>query len=103
MTEVGSALIGERREFLARLRTESVTTIVVERRGRFARFGNEYVEAALSAYGRRLLVVDPSQVDDDLVGGVSEILTALCPWPYGRRAALDRTPRAAAAVTRDAP
>jgi len=43
-----------------------VTTIVVEHRDRFARFGAEDVEAALAAQGRRLVVVDPSEVDDDL-------------------------------------
>ena len=58
MTEVGSALNGHRRKFLALLRDKSVTVIVVEHRGRFARFGAEYVEAALSAQGRRLLVAE---------------------------------------------
>jgi predicted site-specific integrase-resolvase len=66
VTEVGSALNGKRRQFLALLRDQTVTTIVVEHRDRFARFGAEYVEAALAAHGRRLVVVDPSEVDDDL-------------------------------------
>jgi hypothetical protein len=52
--------------FLALLRDEGVAVIVVERRDRFARFGADYVEAALAASGRRLLVVHPSGVDDDL-------------------------------------
>lgn len=43
-------------------------TIVVEDWDRFARFGAEYVEAALAAQGRRLLAVDSPKVDDDLVG-----------------------------------
>jgi predicted site-specific integrase-resolvase len=60
VTEVGSALNGKRREFLALLRDESVATMVVEHRDRFARFGAEYVEAALAASGRRLLVAGPS-------------------------------------------
>jgi putative transposase-like DNA-binding protein/resolvase-like protein len=34
--------------------------------------------AALTAQGRRLLVVDPVEVDDDLVRDVTEILTLLC-------------------------
>ena len=41
VTEVGPALNGKRREFLALLRDEAVTTIVAERRDRFARFGAE--------------------------------------------------------------
>ncbi|GAA2706053.1 hypothetical protein ACFY2R_02520 [Micromonospora olivasterospora] len=46
------------------LRDPAVSTIVVEHRGRVARFGVEYVEAALAAVGRRLLVVDPAEIDD---------------------------------------
>jgi putative transposase len=79
VTEVGSALNGRRKKFLALLRDPAVSTIVVEHRDRFARFGAEYVEAALAAQGRRLLVVDPAEVDDDLVRDVTEILTSLCP------------------------
>ena len=98
VTEVGSALNGRRRKFLALLRDQSVTTIVVEHRDRFARFGAEYVEAALAASGRRLLVVDPAEVDDDLVRDVTEILTSLCARLYGRRAAANRAGRALAAM-----
>ncbi|WP_101833007.1 IS607 family transposase [Frankia canadensis] len=99
VTEVGSALNGHRREFLALLRDPQVTTIVVEHRDRFARFGAEYVEAALAASGRRLLVVDPAEVDDDLVRDVTEILTSLCARLYGRRAATNRARRAVEAAT----
>lgn len=101
VTEVGSALNGKRRKFLALLGDGSVTTIVTEHRDRFARFGAEYVEAALSAQGRRLLVVDPSEADDDLVRDVTEILTSLCARLYGRRAAANRAARAVAALEQD--
>ena len=40
---------------------------MVEHTDRFVRFGAEYVEAAPSASGRRLPVVDPTEADDDLV------------------------------------
>ncbi|MEX5637263.1 IS607 family transposase [Parafrankia sp. FMc2] len=103
VTEVGSALNGRRRKFLALLSDPAVTTIVVEHRDRFARFGAEYVEAALSAQGRRLLVVDPGEVDDDLVRDITEILTSMCARLYGRRAAANRAARAVAAATGDTP
>jgi predicted site-specific integrase-resolvase len=103
VTEVGSALNGHRREFLALLRDPSVSVIAVEHRDRFARFGAEYVEAALAAQGRRLLVADPSEVDGDLVRDVTEILTSLCARLYGRRAAANRAARAVEAITGDAP
>ena len=98
VTEVGSVLNGHRRKFLGLLRDPDVSTIVVEHRDRFARVGAEYVEAALSAQGRRLLVVDSAEVDDDLVRDVTEILTSLCARLYGRRAAASRAARAVAAA-----
>jgi predicted site-specific integrase-resolvase len=99
VTEVGSALNGKRRKFLALLRDPSVSVIVTEHRDRFARFGAEYAEAALAAQGRRLLVADPSEVDDDLVRDVTEILTSLCARLYGRRAAANRAARAVEEIT----
>ncbi len=103
VTEVGSALNGHRRRFLALLRDPDVATIVVEHRDRFARFGAEYVEAALAAQGRRLLVVDPAEGDDDLVRDITEILTSMCARLYGRRAGANRARRAVAEATKDGP
>ncbi|MEO3779907.1 IS607 family transposase [Micromonospora sp. B11E3] len=103
VTEVGSALNGQRKKFLALLRDPAVTTIVVEHRDRCARFAAEYVEAALAAQGRRVLVADPAVVDDDLVRDVTEIVTSLCARLYGRGAAASRARRAVEAVTGDDP
>lgn len=101
--EVGSALNGHCRKFLALLRDPSVTRIVVEHRDRFCRFGSEYVQAALAARGRELVVVDRAEVDDDLVRDMTEILTSMCARLYGKRAAANRAKRAlAAAATGDA-
>ena len=94
VTEVGSALNGQRRKFLRLLGDPNVTTIVVEHRDRFARFGAEYVQAALNATGRRLLVVDPDEVDDDLVRDMTDMMTSMCARLYGRRGARNRAARA---------
>lgn len=98
VVEVGSALNGHRRKFLALLRDPSVHRIVVEHRDRFCRFGSEYVEAALAAQGRELVVVDAAEVDDDLVRDMTEILTSMCARLYGKRAAQNRARRALAAA-----
>ncbi len=50
--EVGSGLNGKRHGLLSLLRDPQVSVIVVEHRDRLARFGVEYIEAALSAAGR---------------------------------------------------
>ena len=58
VTEVGSALNGKRAKFLGLLRDATVTTIIVEHRDRFARFGAEHVAAALDAEHRHTVIVD---------------------------------------------
>src|SRR3979411_3162908 len=43
-----------------------VSGIVVEHRDRLARFGVEHRAAAVAATGRRIIVVNPDEVKDDL-------------------------------------
>jgi predicted site-specific integrase-resolvase len=103
VTEVGSALNGHRCKFLALLGGPLVRRIVVEHRDRFCRFGSQYVQAALAAQGREVVVVDAAEVDDDVVRDMSEILTSMCARLYGMRAAENRAKRAlAAAAVEDA-
>lgn len=75
-----------------------VTTIIVEHRDRFARFGSEYVADSLEATGRRLLVIDAAEIDDDLVRDMTEVLTSFCARLYGKRAASHRAQKALAAA-----
>jgi len=72
------------------LMDSTVTGIVVEHRDRLARFGSEYLEAALAASGRRLIVVDSSEMNDDLVQDMIAVLTSFCARLYGRRSARNR-------------
>jgi len=90
VTEVGSALNGHRRKFLAVLGDPAVTRIVVEHRDRFCRLGSEYVQAALVAQGRELVVVDSAEVDGDLVGDMTEMVTSMCARLCGKGAAQHR-------------
>lgn len=100
VAEGGWALNGHRRKFFALLGDPVVTRIVVEHRDRFCWFGSEYVEAALVAQGRELVVVDLAEVDDDLVGDMTEILTSMCARLYGERAAQNGAKRALASTIR---
>ena len=43
-----------------------------------ARFGTEHLAAVLAAQGRRIVVVDEGETDDDLVCGMIEVLTSMC-------------------------
>ena len=50
-----------------------------------------------------MLVVDPAEVDDDLVRDQAEILTSLCARLYGRRDGANRAARGVAAIEQDVP
>jgi len=94
VAEVGSGLNGSRGKLKRLLADPAVGTVVVEHRERLARFGVEYVEAALRAQGRRLVVIEEREVDDDLVRDITEVLTSMCARLYGRRSARRRAERA---------
>ncbi|MET8537861.1 IS607 family transposase [Streptomyces sp. NPDC005065] len=101
VTEVGSGLSGRRRKLYRLLADPGVGTIVVEHRDRLARFGVEHLEGALSASGRRLVVLDPAESADadDLVRDITEVLTSMCARLYGPRSAKNRAARAVAVAT----
>ena len=71
-----------------------VATIVVGHKDRLGRMNVELVEAALSAAGRRLVVLDDGEVEDDLVRDMVEVLTSFCARLYGRRSARNRAQKA---------
>ncbi|MFZ5768529.1 MAG: IS607 family transposase, partial [Bacillota bacterium] len=53
----------------------------------------EYIEAALAASGRRLIVMEPDEVKDDLVADMIDVLTSFCARLYGPRSARRRAER----------
>jgi len=101
VTEIGSGLNGHRPKLMKMLSDPNAHTIVVEHRDRLMRFGFEYVEAALAAQGRRILVVEPGEVKDDLVQDMIEVLTSFCARLYGRRSARHRAKRALEVLERE--
>ena len=78
-----------------------MTTVVVTYRDRLARMNAELVEAALSAHGRRLVVLDDGEVTDDLIRDLVEVLTSFCARLYGRRSAPNRALKALRCAERD--
>jgi putative resolvase len=98
VTEVGSGMNGKRRKLARLLADPQAQTIVVEHRDRLSRFGVEHLAAALKAQGRSIQVVDPGEVDDDLVRDMTEVLTSFCARLYGRRGARNRALRSITAA-----
>jgi len=101
--EIGSGLGGHRRKLLALLGDPGLSGIVVEHRDRLARFGGEYLAAALAASGRKLWVLDQGEMREDLVQEMVEVLTRSRARLYGRRSARNRAPRALEAASQNRP
>lgn len=99
--EVGSGMNGARSKVKRLLADPRVTTVVVEHKDRLGRMNTELVEAALSAHGRRLVVLDDGEVEDDLMRDMVEVLTSFCARLYGRRSAKNRAQGALEAAAAD--
>ena len=98
VTETGSGMNDKRRKLNRLLADPGVGVIIVEHRDRLARMNAGLIESALKAQGRRLIVVDDRELDDDLVRDMTEVLTSLCARLYGRRAASNKAKAALKAV-----
>jgi putative resolvase len=99
--EVGSGVNGARAKVRRLLSDPAATVVVVEHRDRLGRMNTELVEAALSAHNRRLVVLDDSEVTDDLVRDMVEVLTWFCAGLYGRRSARNRALKALGCAQQD--
>ena len=98
INEVGSGLNGRRPKLMKLLADPHVGTIIVEHRDRLARFGSEYIESALRASGRNVLIVDTTEMKDDLVQDMIDVLTSFCARLYGRRSARNKAMKAVEAI-----
>lgn len=92
--EIGSGLNDRRRAFRQILSDPMVETIIVEHRDRLARFGVGNLEAILNASGRKLIVVDPGEVENELVQDMVDLMTSFSARLYGQRSARNRAKRA---------
>jgi len=89
-SEIASGMNGGRAKVRRLLADPAVTAVVVEHKDRLGRMNVEFVEAVLAAHGRRLVILDGGEVEDDLVRDMTEVLTSFCARLYGRRSAGNR-------------
>ena len=100
VTEVGSGMNDKRRKLNQLLADPTVTTIIVKHRDRLACMNVGLIESTLKAQGRRIIVVDDSELDDDLARDMTEVLTSFCARMYGRRGAKHKASAAMEAAHR---
>lgn len=92
--EIGSGLNGHRKGMLRLLRNPDLKIIIVEHRDRLMRFGFEFVEATLDTQRRKIIVIDPDEVTDDIVRDLHEVIVSMCARLYGKRSAKNRAKKA---------
>jgi predicted site-specific integrase-resolvase len=92
--EVGSGVNGHRKGMMRLLGNSQVQTILVEHRDRLMRFGFEYVEGALAAQGRKVVVIEAEEIADDVVRDLHEVIVSMCARLYGKRSAKNRAQKA---------
>lgn len=94
VSEVGSGMSGKRPKLQKLLSDPHITTIIVEHKDRLGRMNVELVQACLAAHDRHLIVIDPDEVESDLVSDMVEVLTSFCARLYGKRGAKNRAVKA---------
>lgn len=74
---------------------------MVEHQDRLALFGFEYLEAALRGSGRKVVVMEKSEMPGDLAKDMVDVLTSFCARLYGRRSARRRAKKALREIETD--
>ncbi len=98
VSEWASGLNDSRPKFLKLLTDASIGTIVVEHRDRATRFGLRSIEQLMQMQGRRLEVIFPSDMDNDLVDDFMALITSMASRLSGRRTSKRRAVKIKACV-----
>jgi putative resolvase len=93
VSELASGLNESRPKFLTLLTDASRGVIVVEPRDRATRFGLSYIEHLMQMQGRRLAVMFPSDMGNNLVDDFIAVITSMASRIYGRRTSKRRAER----------
>lgn len=101
VTEIGSGLNGHRDRLAHCLGNSEVKNILIEHRDRLTRFGFEWIQILMQSSGRKILVMDDTELkgdSDDLVRDMVDILTSFCARLYGKRSAAHRVKQAMSVI-----
>ena len=69
------------------LKDSTITTIIVEHRDRLARSNFNLIKHCLEAQGRKIIVINDDELEDDLSTEITEFMVSKCGKIYGRKSA----------------
>jgi len=93
VTEMASGLNDSRPKLTKLLLDTTINVIIVEHKERLTRFCFNYIEILLQTQGRRIEIIFPDEVQDDLVADFIAIITSMSARIYGRRGNKNRAER----------
>ncbi|MDM8552561.1 IS607 family transposase [Desulfobacterales bacterium HSG2] len=99
--EIGSGLKDVRKELGEILSDANIKIIIVEHRDRLARFGTEMLVDALSASGRKIVIINQTEYKDDIIQDFSDLITSMCVRIYGKRAAENKARKMMEAIEKE--
>jgi len=85
--EVGSGFNENRVKLGRMLKDPTITTIIVEHKDRLARSNFNLIKHCLEAQGRKIIVINDDELEDDLVTEITEFMVSRCGKIYGKRGA----------------
>lgn len=93
ISEIGSGLNDNRKKLL-KLLSDINVNIIVEHKDRLSRFGFNMIETLLKSNNRKIIVINNSEIKEDLVQDFIDVATSMCAKIYGRRGAKNRAIKA---------
>ena len=94
--EIGSGLNGNRTKLLRLLKGDG--DLAVEHSDRLARFGVNFIQAALESANRKLHIVNMTESKNELVQDFIDVVASMCARIYGKRSARNKAQRALKAI-----
>lgn len=85
VSEIASGMNDNRPKLNKILADTNVGVIIVEHKERLTRFGFNYIETLLNSQNRKIEVLFPDEIKDDLVADFVAVVTSMCARIYGRR------------------
>lgn len=90
--EIGSGLNDSRPKFNKLLNNSQVKLIVVEHKDRACRFGFNHIQAVLSSFDRKIIVINEADSKkEDLIEDFVSVITSFCSRIYGKRRSKRKT------------
>jgi len=90
VSDIASGLNENRKNLINILKDATIDTIIVEHKDRLTRFGFNLINEILLSQNRRIIVMNETDLKDDIVQDFVDVITSMCSRIYGKRSAKNK-------------